>query len=282
MNSSIKTFSIFSLSLLWVVLALGVTATASSREDQIGELMKLSGIERQLAQLPSLMNMRMGQQKRNVPPEVQEGMNKALLEAYHPGVLLAILRGVAARIYNPEKMSATLAWLKGDVGKHMTSLEIASSTVEGQKAKNDYAKSWETHPPDQDRIQLMLRFNKATQATELSIQILVASFDGMMKGMMALMPVEKRIGDEKMAEIKNKMVQQMAEPLLNQAIVGFMFTYRDVSTEDMGKAIAFYESDAGVWYQDVMVDGLLKGMEESGIRFGQQVESITKNAPKRS
>ena len=78
------------------------------------------------------------------------------------------------------------------------------------------------------------------------------------------------------------MVQQLAQPLLNQNIVGFMYTYREVSTGDMGRASAFYQSKAGKWYQDLMMSGLLKGMEEGGLRFGQKIESIVKNAPKSS
>ena len=48
----------------------------------------------------------------------------------------------------------------------------------------------------------MLIFNEVSQATVFTIQMVVASFDGMMRGMMAMMPEEKRITDGQLAEIK--------------------------------------------------------------------------------
>ena len=263
-------------------LSLTAGAAAASQKTQIDELIRLSGIERQLAQLPALMQQQMARQKRNIPPELAESMVKALIAAYQPAALLATVREMSKLAYDPNNMSGTLAWLKGPIGMRMTQMEIDSSTVAGQQAKAAYAKSWETKPPSQERIQLMLQFNEASRATLFTIQMVVASFDGMMRGMMAMMPEEKRITDKQLTDIKNKMMQQLAQPLLNQNVVGFMYTYREVSAGDMGRAIAFYQSEDGKWYQHLMMSGLLMGMEEGGVRFGQKIESIVKNAPQSS
>jgi hypothetical protein len=265
-----------------LALALASPAAFGAKDDQIADLLRLSGIERQVAEMPALMQQQMNQQKQKVPPEVQEAMVKALVEAYAPSALLETVRRHAAKNYDEAKITATLTWLNGPLGTRMTQLEIASSTVQGQNAKIAYAQSLQGNPPPKERIELMVRLNEATHATESSIQIVVASFDGMMRGMMATLPEEQRLTEQQLAEIENKMVQQLVRPLMNQSLVGFLYTYREISDPETEQAIAFYQSDAGSWYAELISDALLTGMAEGGERFGQQMDAVVKKTPRRS
>ena len=55
--------------------------------------------------------------------------------------------------------------------------------------------------------------------------------------------------------------REYLEPMLRQmAIIGFLYTYRDFSADEVDVYIAFAETDAGRWYADAMAAAFLESV----------------------
>lgn len=270
----------------WLLLAAGQPALAASKDAQIDALVRVSGLDRQVQQIPALiqqqLQQRLASDKSKLPKETQAVMGRAMVEAYDPDSMLKAIRRHIDDQYDEAKAAKALEWLMGALGRRLTELEVAGATPEGANGLRAFAQSLQSTPVKQERIQLMVRLDDATGVTQQTVQMVLAMFDGVMRGLMAADPVEKRPSAQQMDQIKAQIQERVAGPLRNQTIVTFLYNYRDVSQEDMERAIAFYQSEAGQWYQSTTAEGLMKAMAEGGERFGRSVEDDLKHQPKRS
>ena len=103
------------------------------------------------------------------------------------------------------------------------------------------------------------------------VDMTVLMSKAMLIGVMAMTPESHRM---KHADIEKSLAgirKQVTLPLLNQILVQYLYFYRDVPVEDIGKSIAFSESADGKWAIAVLKKGLFDGLNDFGKALGFRI-----------
>ncbi len=259
----------------------GAAAAEGGPSEQASELFRLSGLELQLEAMDAQILKGLSAQKGNLPPEVSDALTRSVREAFSPAALKsAVLARISAEI-EPQKADRALSWLRSDEGREITKLEQVLSTVEGERGLQAYAKSLPQAPPPQERLGLAQRLDAATGATDLIVDLSLAT------ALAVAVALNATSATPTNPEALNRAVESQRvqlRPALHQVVlVSFLYTYRELPEADLIRYIEFLESEAGAWYHRVTSDAAIGALKSSAMGLAASLaRELEKVQPKRS
>jgi len=176
------------------LLVLPALAGPPAKEELIQQLMKLSGLDAQVRQLPLQVLASFGEQKSQLPAEVYDLTARALDAAFDAERMLKTVSKQVETNLDTGTMQAALTWLKSGLGRKITGLEEAASTPQAYQQIQTYAKQLENRPPPQPRLLLVRRLDVATNATETVVSIAETVAMSVAMALDAIQPKELQTG----------------------------------------------------------------------------------------
>ncbi|MGH7205320.1 MAG: hypothetical protein ACREI2_03815 [Nitrospiraceae bacterium] len=234
--------------LIAACLALPAHAAASNKETLAKELMKLSGLEQQIRQIPRQVLAGFDRDGKKLPPQRYTALRRVLSNAYNAQTLE---QHVYKRVHGEltsELATKTLGWLRTDLARKITKLEERASAPQVIQQMQGFAKKLESSPPSQQRLGLARRIDLATDTTELMLDITESSTFGLAMALDAMLPPDQRQGE---ARLRVQMERQ--RPILREAyqqlsMVNALFTYQSLSDAELERYVDFLESEVGTQY----------------------------------
>ncbi len=234
--------------LIAACLALPAHAAAPNKEALAKELMKLSGLEQQIRQIPQQVLAGFDKDGKKLPPQRYTALRRVLSQAYNAQTLE---QHVYKRLHgelNHELATKTLGWLRSGLARKITKLEEQASTPQAIQQMQGYATKLESSPPSQQRLGLARRIDLATDATELMLDITESSTFGLAMALDATLPPDQRQGE---ARLRVQMERQ--RPILREAyhrlsMVNALFTYQSLNDAELERYVDFLESEVGTQY----------------------------------
>jgi len=234
--------------LIAACLALPAHASAPNKEALAKELMKLSGLEQQIRQIPQQVLAGFDKDGKKLPPQRYTALRRVLSQAYNAQTLE---QHVYKRLHgelNHELATKTLGWLRSGLARKITKLEEQASTPQAIQQMQGYATKLESSPPSQQRLGLARRIDLATDATELMLDITESSTFGLAMALDATLPPDQRQGE---ARLRVQMERQ--RPILREAyhrlsMVNALFTYQSLNDAELERYVDFLESEVGTQY----------------------------------
>lgn len=145
--------------------------------------------------------------------------------------------------YDAAKFEAAVGLLNTGLALKMTRLEAQVSTVEGQQAMQHYAMTLQAIPPSAERVKVMQALLEAAGAVDVAVQASSAMIAGMMHAMVPWMPAEHRPQPEQIEQQLAQIQQQMRPAAQEGLLVQALYTYRDVSVEELAEYAQLYHSE---------------------------------------
>jgi hypothetical protein len=176
-------------------------------------------------------------------------------------------------------MGEALTWLKSDLGKKITALEEAASTPQGYQAIQDFAQQLQRNPPEQKRLTLAQAMDEATHATEIAVNVIEAGELGIALGLDSLRSPDEQLGMEKLMEEIAQDRPNLTAGLRDLNIVGFLYTYKTLSEEELQRYLDFLKSEVGVKYQEATTAGLKEALFEAAAETARELPATIKGAP---
>ena len=249
--------------------ALVGSARAELSDARVEELFRLSGTKGQVAgvlvQLRADLSQRVG--------EIPEPVAATLLEAAEFAFAAPKLEaGMIARIraeMDPGHAERALEWLRSDAGKAIARVEQAGSSPEEMAKLESYAATLESSPPQEARVELIVRLNEASRAADFGAQIATQI------GVATVQGIGSASGQAESAEQIRAAFESQGDQLrsiLSQAMVlTNLFVYRDVDDESLGAYVVFLETDAGQGYIQVVSRALVEAISRASEEFGRRI-----------
>lgn len=267
------------LMLCWITFSAWAAAPGSSRDSAravIEQVMDLSGMSHQVAQFAQLAQSDLEQRRAN---GMLGGMDEAslqriktiLAEALDPARLHEAMVTALRQRYDAAKFEAAVGLLNTGLALKMTRLEVQASTVEGQQAMQRYAMTLQTILPSTERVKATQALLEAAGAVDVAIQASSAMIEGMMHAMAPWMPAEHRPQPEQIEQQLAQIQQQMRPAAQEGLLVQALYTYRDVSVEELAEYAQLYHSETGCWLTDIVSAALIEVLETSMNDFTQRM-----------
>lgn len=246
----------------------------------IHEVLEISGAKEQIAYyaevvgsgLPQLQNNLGGQKIRNELLRLIRGSYR--FDKIYPSVVQ-----VFQSRFHKEHLISVLSWLKTPVGKKMTMLEIGANSPEGMKKIETFGSEHEKI--GEDRKKLLIRMEKAINATEMNIEVVSVSLLEMLKAMQSQITGRNRMSSEQIDAIVEKIRNMPRDQLMSSIMVSLAYTYRELTDKELEAGIQFYETADGKWFNETSIKAITsaigKASREIGEKIGQSL--VKKNIP---
>jgi len=259
----------------FVMLVMSSVAMASEiSNDSLSQLMNLSGISKQVSEIPAGISAGMQQARQkgsSLSDEQYSKISEVMTKAFQPaGINSTISKGIKSKISESEAQEL-LSWYKSDLGKKITKAEEKGSEP---AAFQEMLKQAQSLMADKERVGLAQRIDKLVNATDLTVEFqkntATAIFTSLSKAMNPGQPVNMQAFDAKMAEAEPKMRQQL-EQLIT---LSYVYNYKDLSTAEINKYIEFLQRPSTKKFNSTTMDGMKKALEESSKTMSSSLATI--------
>jgi len=271
-----RTMATTAVIVLLPLLVLPALAGPPAKEELIQQLMKLSGLDAQVRQLPLQVLASFGEQKSQLPAEVYDLTARALGAAFDAERMLKTVSKQVETNLDTGTMQAALTWLKSGLGRKITGLEEAASTPQAYQQIQTYAKQLENRPPPQPRLLLVRRLDVATNATETVVSIAETVAMSVAMALDAIQPKELQTGVERLKKQMELQRSQMRQGLQQQMTAAMLYTYQTLSDAELDQYSGFYESHAGKVYQQGLNAALTGALSEASESAGKHLADVVR------
>lgn len=261
---------------LTLVFAAGL-AQAADKRALTSEVMRVSGLEQQLAQTTRSINdsLKKAEESGKATPEQRE-IGAVMLEAFGTESILATVGKQLADQLSEGELQKVLSWYEGNPGQKLIRLENQLADPEKAKDLVEFAKQAEQNPIPEARQTLYKKIDKATLTTQTTVDMQLNSRVAMVKAMNKTAKSEKKLTD---AEINEKIESQRPKAMefMQQInLIKFGYLFKDVSDSDVEAYLKFAESDVGKKYFKARSKALDMAMQEGSRKVGEAMGSRIK------
>lgn len=268
------------LSLL-VFLSTGAAGAApmpgGAQRESAETLYRYAGLERQIPMLGQQIEQQLRGGSSEIPAALHGRMALAVRMAYAETRLKAEILADLRTSWNPTLAAEALTWLRSPTGRKVIQMEERASTPESQRAVESYAASLASTPPDSKRLAAMRRLDQATRATDISVAIMSTMARAIIRGAAAAQPGPASMGDfEREIAAQQPAMRRVAE---TYTLTAFLYTYQELSPQELAAYLAFFDSPGGKWYQQTVGSAFQGAVEKASQRFAAELVRIMPTEP---
>lgn len=211
----------------------------------------------------------------NFPAEISAKLNEFFSQAFQPDDINNTLQNhLTTRIVSAD-MEKVLSWLESPLGKKIIGSELASLSPEGQEAQNAIAQEKANTPDNTNRINLLLRLDKALRATKFAVDLQMDLQLAMLTAVYGSMGMDKT----SMSRLKENLEENRfhLEGLISQNILtGSLYTYRNLTDAELEQYIDFNKSEHASHINRIIQDGLLDAFIQCSSKLGEKMATLFK------
>ena len=261
--------------LLMPAAALGQPPSA----EQLDDLYRQSGLAALVEQIPAGVQAGFDKafrddQGASLTPQQLKLIHTRIPQAYAPDDIRPGIIAVLADKLTAEDAKAVLNWLDSALGMKCTALESAAAAPEALSAMETYAGQLQQSPPPPERVALLGELAEAVKAAENAVEVVMNTQLAIAAGMMAALPAERQ---KPLAVIRDQLEQyrpQVTETMENQTVLAFLYTYQELTMEEIKRYLRFARSDVGARYHAAASDGIEQALTAGSLKLGTMISEI--------
>lgn len=253
----------FGVSLFVALVMSGVALAAGIKTGSLEQLMNLSGLNKQVSDIPAGVVAGVQQARQQGAPLSDEQvarLEKTIAISFQTQKIKSTISRQLKSALNEAEAQELLGWYKSDIGKKITKAEEKASE---EAAYQEMVSQAQTLLADKERVKLAQRMDSLVKATELTLDIQknagTAVVVAISKAMNPEQPVDIKAIEKSMAAEEQNIRQQM-EQLVTLALV---YNYKDISIPEINKYIEFLQKPSTQKFNAQAVAGFKTALKES-------------------
>jgi hypothetical protein len=266
--------------LAMILFLLPSTVYAQNQNERIQTLYVKSGMDKQVKQLPLLIQTgvdraleedgRIKQMPRNVKLAISSSVHQAFaIDRFKK----TIIEEIKETMTNKD-LDKVMAWLESSLGKKCTQLEEAASTPEAFSEIQKLATQVQKSPPAEDRVDILKKLDAAVKATETNVEIAMNTQLAVAVAIVASLPLEQQAPIDVIVAGLEKTRPQIEAIMRSQTLLFALYTYQDLTNTELEKYIAFATSPAGTKYHTSTISGFKKALLDGSFKWGESIADI--------
>jgi hypothetical protein len=271
----------------------GAQEAAADPDAAVRELLELSGQRKLLEQLVAQSQEHIEQARKELKPEEYKRFQAAVKQAFQLEPMYQKVFEHHRSVYDAKRATALLEWLRGPLGRKIIEAELKALSSKDEKARQKFLQQLQARPLPATREALIERVQEASRAKELARRTVTVMVRSTVTAANASLPADKRATSSQVDEAIFRTLASI-DPTLRQAVrLSMLYTYRDLTDDDLRAYIKFLDSELGRWYVQTGIDANMKAIELAGTKVGEglgkiveekkeeKTEKKKKKAPKR-
>jgi hypothetical protein len=259
--------------------AIAAEVNAKSAQN-IDELMTKSGLQRQIEQLPEVVNASFEQrlsQESAVKPEEAARIKDILSQSYNPSAMLGSIKADITAGLTDQDIEPILSWLNSPLGQKITQLEEKASSGDAYRNMQAFAAGLESNPAEPTRLDMIERLDQAAHITEFSVRMKIDMVLIMTESMSSAAGRNDFSREQLLSQLEMNR-PKIEEASKQEAMISGLYTYQSLTDDELKDYINFYTSQAGVKYANVVTQGLLTALQNGSKDMGEKLGNLLKPA----
>jgi len=264
------------------------TTAQESKEALLQDLYGKSGLEKQIVQLPMVIQVGFDQavatddRLKAMPRNVIGEIRASIITFFAPENIKRAILGECREKLSVDDLKKVMEWLDSPLGRKFTQLEEAASTPEKYTEMQQFAQTLQKSPPLPERLEIIMRLADAVKATQTSVEVAMNTQLAITIAIVASLPNEQQPTYDNLAALVEQTRPQIESAMRTQTIISLLYTYRNVTETELDQYIDFASSPTGGIYQEAAVSGLKKALLEGSYEWGESIADILTNAANRT
>ncbi|MFA6282318.1 MAG: hypothetical protein WCY05_07455 [Candidatus Omnitrophota bacterium] len=242
-----------------------------SRNALIEKVLLLSNIKEQSEAIPLLAKDEYSQYKTRIAPEIFTQGDKTIADSYNGSEIYKLVFEYFKDNFNREYILAVKEFLSSPLSEKISELEQKVSTPQGLGEMKKFGNDLQANPPTKERSNLIKELDTAIGATDLQIETTVTMYEGMAKAVLPITENDSRRSESELKNMSDQMRKELKSMLKGVISISFLYTYQQLSDEELKLYINFWSSDAGKWFNKVSSEAFIfamdKAAEQAALRF---------------
>ena len=243
----------------------------------IEEVIDLSGLKRQIDQVPGFMQSQLTQKQQELKPEVFAVLNKVITESFRADIFQQYVKEYFKNNFDKERLMAVRKLWSLPLAKKMTQLEIQGSASTALEDKKAFALNLQANPPSQEHLALAQKLIDVTDSVGMLMEIYLGSTKAFITAAAQFSPPDNRPTSEQLDQMLNEKKAQLETAFRQSLIISFLYTYRSASEEELKQYIEIYDSDTGRWFTKLVFGALEDAFNKAGASMGQKIMEVIKD-----
>jgi len=253
------------LALPYVETASGAAnvATAGSvidrRDHDIQQLMKVTGVDDFLAQLPDLVEAGLFmwvQSQQGVSRDQIEKIKKLISEFFNQEYFKDKLKQYFKTKYDGLRFKKVTQLFRTPLSQQMILLENELRTEQGMAALQKYPDQLAKQAPTPQRAELIAKLSKVSHSSEVILTTQLQILKNILLVGSSMAKPESSLSLNQINAILEQANSQIGQQVIELVIVSFLFTYREASDLDLQNYVEFYNNESLQWYFKLYLKGL--------------------------
>lgn len=282
MRSLTKILCLIGFSLVATEPALALQSNQRDDADAVIEqVMKLSGSNEQLEQLPTIMEAGFEQQRpAGVSDAEHERLKSIVRDTFSTSRMQLATANALRKEYDAKRFDALLKLLNTPIARKMSDLELAAATPQIQQELMQYAASLNAAPPAPQRLELIVKLMGAMSSVEAMVNIQAQSVEAMARAMDPILPPEQRLKPGQLEQMIKEMRTQATPGAQQFLTLHNLYTYRSASDAELQEYLALCQSDTGRWFTPLMIRAMTAAFGDASAMLAQRMaEEAAKRKP---
>ncbi len=186
-----------------------------------------------------------------------------------PGIIAVLADKLTAA-----DVRVALEWLESPLGRKCTALETAAAAPEALSAMDVYAKELQQSPPSPERIELLGELAQAVKAAENAVEVVMNTQLAIAVGMMAALPAEQRQPVDIIRDQIEQVRPQVTAAMEDQTVLAFLYTYRELTADEIRQYLQFARSDVGARYHAAASEGIEQALTAGSLKLGAMISEV--------
>ncbi|MGP4845092.1 DUF2059 domain-containing protein [Marinobacter sp. 1Y8] len=272
------TLPVRALAMMVAVLFSGVTQASATSES----IVRTSPLGEIIQQYPAMMSqgIRDGlRQTGQVEPIIADTIGGIVSRAFNTvDIRNQVVNNLDKGLSEPQLQSVQ-DWYDTKLGRRITSAEIAASKPAAWQDLQAQSGQLIDNSKGTDRETLFADFDKASRATESTVDTAIAVQMGLASAMSAMRGGNGPTFDQMKQQIESQR-STLRAAVEQQVYAAYLYTYRDFSTDEIRQYLDFLKTESGARYNKVVTDSIQKAVMKPIESVGNQlVRLLNPGAP---
>jgi hypothetical protein len=240
---------------------------SSENQDAFEVFFQLSGLEVQIRELTSIILEQFYDEINLVPLDARPIIEEKIIQAFDSDKLVRDARRFLLEEDNAHFVDEVNRWLGSPLTKRMNELELASNDPENLPDREAWFDELEQQMPPQSRLDIIRGLEEQTDATFYLVSIVSKMYVTLIQTMNPYMPAADQIPAERFEQIRMSIMGELMPLYRNVTLAMNLYTYKDVSDQDLKEYVSFYDTDAGQWFVEVSYEVIDEVLNEAARRL---------------
>ncbi|NOY61974.1 MAG: hypothetical protein GXP10_02260 [Gammaproteobacteria bacterium] len=246
---------------------------AADRSTLIKEVLKVTGIEKQIQQLPSMIRGDLARSVVNLSPRYQWQLEVAIDEAFRPDLIYQSIYDSYDRQFDRQRFTELLDMQKNPLVERMSHMEEDTQKEDAEEF-HQFITYFHSDSADPNRVVLINRLVKVSGIAEITVDTQLAAIKGLTDAINPALPARQQHSNAQLKDIYSRLRSNLLEGLEKVALMTTMYVYQPASDAEIVSYTDLKKSETAQWATNLRKEAMVDALTDIAHQAGERISEV--------